>query len=342
MEYYESHLNSWEQKFYSGMTDAFQHRRTAVKAERITSESSFMKCICAVQYDHPELFYVNFRDVEYIPRDDGWELLPKYWYDPQQTAQKRRQLSEIVGKICAEVKKRGLRSIYQKCGYIHAYLVRSCTYDYQAIENSAARRTAYTIEGPLLEKTGVCQGIAFAYRMLCRECGVDMIAVKGVSLHPGTTNYEGHAWNLVRAGECAAQIDVTWDMCLTVKDWPIRYDYFFLPDIEMMRDHQYVGYPICRKLQMSYFERSGQQFSELKEMESYLQKTLASASKARQDVCFLHFKLINRKESEEKIKNCIVDTIGKYLQKSWCYSIYSNTAQSVFAWKIQIGQTDGI
>ena len=337
MEYHGSKLNSIEKEFYLKMLDALRNRLSFVKAKGIANEAQFLKCISAVQYDYPELFYVDFRHFKYVAYSDGWEYRPEYLYDNAESLEREQQLNLSVDKIVREIEKRQLNSVYQKCGYIHSYLVRNCTYDYAALEDLDGRRTAYTVEGPLLEKTGVCQGIAFVYRMICRKCGIEAIAVKGVSLRPGCTTYEGHAWNLIRVGECAAQIDVTWDMCLTSEDRPIRYDYFFLPDIDMMRDHQYVGYPICRRMNMSYFERSKTSFKQLNELDSYIKQVLyKDGDKCKKGTYYFQFKIVNRKETKEDIQNYVKDAIKKNTNKGFSYSITINSAQSVFLYKVEM------
>lgn len=337
MEYYGSRLNSVEQKFYFKVLEGLQRRVLFVKAEGITDKESFLKCISAVQYDFPSLFYVDFSNYTYVTFDDGWEYRPQYIYEKEETLRKKKQINQLIRRIVHELKKRGLSSIYQKCGYIHSYLVRNCKYDYDALDNLDKRKVAYTIEGPLLEKTGVCQGISLAYRLICMNCGIEAIAVKGISLRPGTTAYEGHAWNIIRVGESSAQVDVTWDMCLTSKDWPIRYDYFFLPDIEMMRDHQYVGYPICRKMNTSYFERSQSQFKEIKDIDEFIERVFKdSKSWDNPGTYFFQFKMTNRKETEEEIHNYVRNLIRKATDKGYSYSVSTNNPQSVFAYKIEI------
>ncbi len=337
MEYYGSCLNEIERKFYFKIIDAFQKRSLFVRAEGITDAKSFLKCISAVQYDFPNLFYVDFSHYTYVIFDDGWEYRPKYLYEKEEILKKQKQISELIQRLVLELKKRGLFSVYQKCGYIHSYLVRNCKYDYTALEDSDKRRAAYTIEGPLLEKTGVCQGIALAYRLICMNCGIEAIAVKGVSLRPGTTVYEGHAWNLIRVGESSAQVDATWDMCLTSEEWPIRYDYFFLPDIEMMRDHQYVGYPICRQLNSSYFERSQSQFKEMKELDGFIARVFRNnKSWDKPGNYYFQFKMTNRKETEKEIQNYVSNLIRKCTDKGYSYSVSINSPQSVFSYKIEI------
>ena len=337
MEYYGSCLNPIEREFYLKLIDTIKRRFLFVKADKITDEKSFLKCISAVQYDYPELFYMDYHNCRYVAFQDGWEFRPQYLYNVNETEKKRKEFEQIADRIILEMKKRGLSSIYQKCGYIHSYLVRNCTYDYEALKDEKKRRVAYTMEGPLLEKTGVCQGIALAYRYICVRCGIDAIAVKGVSLRPGTTTYEGHAWNLIRVGDKAAQIDTTWDMCLTSKDWPIRYDYFFLPDIEMMRDHQYVGYPICRKMQMSYYERNQSQFKELKEIDGFIEKIIFSDKKKDEPgEHYFQFKMVNRRETEEEVQNYVRDAIRKFTNRGYSYTVSINGTQSVFSYKVEI------
>lgn len=337
MEYYENSLNEIERKFYHKMANALRKRDLFVKANGIADHESFLKCFSAVKYDFPELFYVDFRNYTYVPYEDGWEYRPDYLYEKDEIIKKQKQIDNLIQKIVLELQKRGFTSVYQKCAYIHSYLVRNCTYDYAALDDKVKRRVAYTVEGPLLEKTGVCQGIAFAYRLICKHCGIEAITVRGVSLRPGTNDYEKHAWNLIRVGEMAAQIDVTWDMCLTSADEPVRYDYFLLPDIEMMRDHQYVGYPICRKLQLSYFEKSQSQFGELKEIDGYLERVLkGNKNWDKPGTYYFQFKMIKRKNSEEEIKDYVCALIRKATNKAYSYTISTNSPQFVFTYKIEI------
>lgn len=123
-----------------------------MKAEGITEVKSFQKCISAVQYDYPSLFYVDFSHYTYVTYDDGWENRPQYLYVIKETLEKQKAINKLIHRILFELKKRKLSSVYQKCGYIQSYLVRNCTYDYAALDYSDKRRSAYTIEGPMLEK----------------------------------------------------------------------------------------------------------------------------------------------------------------------------------------------
>lgn len=336
MEYHGSRLNPTEQKFYLKLKDTYQKRLLFTKADGITDEDSIWRCILAVEYDYPEMFYADFRNWKYRDYEDGWEIILNYRYDEKQYKAVQKEIDAVIDAMMLEMKKRNLTSVYQICGYIHGYIARHCEYEHEAVGDVDNHRSAYNIEGVFLHQKAVCKGIAMAFREFCRRYGIDAIVARGVSLQPGKKDYEKHAWNIIRVGDKSAQVDATWDMNMTLDGWPVRYDYFFQPDIEMMRDHQYVGYPICRKLKASYYEKSGTQFQELKELDTYIQKVVEKNKDADPETpFFLQFKLMNRKESEEEVTKYIIEQIQKDVTRGFWYNCVKNEAQSVFTYKIE-------
>lgn len=350
MSYYEEKLSDQGKKFYKRLVEGMISFEKEIKAHKSVDEKEFFRCVDAVGYEHPELFYVDFYYHTYIPNDSGWVYKPRYLYDRKTVQEKKAQIDEKVEQILQLAAEKKLQSVYQKCGWIHNYLVRNCTYDYDAIKEDedqdkakdkekAVRRIgpAYTIEGVFLRKTAVCLGISLAFEYLCNKMGVDAPVGTGVALRPGCTTYEKHAWNVVRAGGEAAQVDVTWDMNVTLPGLPIRYDYFFLPDLEMMRDHQYVGLPICRQLKASYYEKTNTFFREKAELGAYIKKCLlGTEDRCKSGVYYLQYKLRNWKVPEEETKGFIKDTIRECTAKGYCYKPYVNTTQSVYLIKLEI------
>lgn len=211
--------------------------------------------------------------------------------------------------------------------WFHNYIVRNCEYNCEAINDNVNINSAYSNEGEFLEGKAVCQGIAMAYRCLCNKIGVEAIVARGNSLKPGDKNYERHAWNIVKVGDAAIHVDITWDMCLTKDKEPIRYDYYFLPDIEMMRDHQYVKYPICRNREISMFHYTHTFFNSIEELKDYIDTEEKDINKKE---FFLQFKMKNRKESKNEVRSILSDYIIAKVNKSFTYSYSINEAQSVF------------
>ena len=267
----DSKLNDAQRVFCDKVNEGLKGKSERIKAPVGLNREKFMDSIEAVKYSHPELFYVDFRFIHYTEYSDYFEYNPKYLYSYSEMKSLETAIQREAALI---VKRAGIKtgmSVYEKCARIHNYFVTNCIYDHDAKGKSHSMWRAYTIEGCLLNKKAVCQGIAFAFRYICSMIDVEAIVARGVSLEPGCTTYEGHAWNIILAQNEAAHIDVTWDICLVGKEGKIRYDYFFLPDLEMMRDHQYIGYPICRQLKSTYFERAGTQFTDIEILGDYIE-----------------------------------------------------------------------
>lgn len=332
VEYYFEKLNDAQKKAYKDIYNAFRVKSEMVRVPGTLKKEQFIGCIEAVQYDYPEFFYIDFKTITYRVNPDYYEYTPRYIYCLKEINEKKQRIDERVASIVRMINERP-RNIYQKCGFLHDYMVKNCTYNDDALKESYNGRSAYSIEGFFLENTAVCQGIAFAYRYICRALNIDAVVARGFSLHPGCRDYERHAWNLIRVGEAAAFVDVTWDMCLTSKG-KVRYDYFFLPDIEMMRDHQYVGYPTCRNLQSSYFERAGRQFLNLEMLEKYVIASLSKREEVLQKGLYLQFKMKNRKENIDEVVDFVRETVKKEIKKGFSSTWSVNDIQSVFEFHI--------
>ncbi len=334
--FYANKLSEQQQEFCKEIYAGLKARKTNIKAPDGMEKDPFIECIKTVQYDYPEIFYVNFKYLSYLKYPDYYEYTPKYMYSYEETSKRQTLIKNKVNEILQKLNAANMHSVYQKCGWLHNYIVNHCVYDDEAVKNPDENRTAYNIEGVLLKNTAVCQGIALAYRYLCSFLGIEAIVARGVSLQPGSTTYERHAWNIICAGESAAHIDVTWDMNLSESQKRVRYDYFFLPDIEAMRDHQYVGYPICRQLKSSYFERAGTQFHDSRELAVYVeQKAKDSKADCLQKPLYLCFKMKNKKETREEINTCVIEAVRNVVHTGFSYTYSMNQAQSVFEYLIE-------
>ncbi len=337
MEIY-SKLSDAQKKFCDKVCENLKGKSKWVKAPDELDKQQFMDSIEAVKYNHPELFYVDFRSVHYTEYSEHFEYNPKYLYSFSDMAKLEFEIKKEAENIIRNIGIKNGMSIYEKCGRVHNYIVANCVYDYDAKGNPDSMWTAYTIEGCLLNKKAVCQGIAFAFKYLCSLVGVNTIVARGVSLEPGCVTYERHAWNIVLAKDEAAHIDATWDMCLTGKEGKTRYDYFFLPDLEMMRDHQYVGYPICRQLKSTYFEKTSTQFMDITMLGEYVRDRVRKyeSNSGGERKIYLHFKMKNRKQTKEEVKECVNDSIKKATKKGYSYTVSVNDTQSVFSCCIEL------
>lgn len=323
--YYEQ-LDQNEQRYYNEILKGLRNNWHEITLYGLKDSDVLMKCIEAVKYDFVDLFYVDLTCIRWRSHSDYIEYLPAYIYKDVDRDQKINKIMNITFKIVDSMPQNKKMSIYDKCLWLHNYIVRNCEYNYEAIKDNVDIKSAYSIEGVFLERKAVCQGISMAYRYLCNILGIESIVARGYSLRPGEKNYERHAWNIVKVADAAIHVDITWDMCLTKEDGPIRYDYYFLPDIEMMRDHQYVKYPICKNRGISIFDYTHTVFTSIEELKSYIDKE----KRINRSEFFLHFKIKNRKESKSEVISILSDYIMTKVNKSFSYSYSINEAQSVF------------
>lgn len=152
------------------------------------------------------VFYVSYPDLAAREADQA-----------AMAAEVQRVVSEVVtDSMSAE----------QKATALNDYLTASAEYDYGALEalDVLAPRTyphAWTAEGILLQKKGVCASYAAAFLALADAAGLEAMYVTG------ETAGGGHAWNKVRVGDTWRALDVTWN------DSPAGNDYLLLTDAQM-------------------------------------------------------------------------------------------------------------
>lgn len=336
MKFYKRQLSQKQQLFCDELFNALKLFKERAKAPNGLSFDEVTECVTAVKYDYPELFYVNYSEGLYYTYHDHVEYQPKYHYSKDETQQKIVALDILCKKVISTFKYGSVTGLYKKVLWIHNMFVRNCDYDHEAIKDNS-KYQAYTLEGPLFDHCGVCQGIAMAFKYLCDKCcGTQMIIARGRSLEPGQTQYERHAWNIIVFGENAAHIDVTWDMCITESKRPVRYDYFFLSDLEMMRDHHYINYPMCRTTGYSFFEQTKTQFNNQLELRLCLTHRIQDYFQKKEHgaLCF-SFKIKNRRETKEELNECVKKAIQSTTSRNFQYSWVCNEAQSVFSFWIE-------
>lgn len=110
---------------------------------------------------------------------------------------------------------------------VHDLIIRNVEY---VSTNSVSE---HTIEGVILNKKAVCEGIAKAVKFLLNKKSIECEVVTGYTKQEEGV---GHAWNVVRIDGLWYHLDVTWDLNMS-KNGVIRYDYFNLSESEIMIDH---------------------------------------------------------------------------------------------------------
>jgi len=136
-----------------------------------------------------------------------------YSYDKKEIEAKQKEMKEAGEKILAEVVTDEMSEI-EKENAIYQYMENNTQYDTAALEDAKKNNFKKTEDntyedsfngyGILVNKKGVCQSYAYAYKLLCEMSGVSCRVVTG--------NLSGnlpHAWNAVKLGETWVQTDST-------------------------------------------------------------------------------------------------------------------------------------
>ena len=118
---------------------------------------------------------------------------------------------------------------------IHDHLIKNANY---VEADTPADHTPYNI---LFEGRGVCDGYAYAAKLLLDAAGVENRVVTGKA------GGGDHRWNLVRLGEEWYHLDITWDDPVSTDGKEHHtYDYYLKSDATMQADHEWEGeYPTC-------------------------------------------------------------------------------------------------
>jgi len=326
-KFYYERLDEENQKFYKEIVKGLENGWHRITLYGLTDQEQFVKCIDAVEEDLPYLFFVDHCKTRYYIHSDYIEYVPKYLYEGQALLDKQRELEEIVQRILNSMPMEKLNTVSAKCLWLHNYLVRNCVYDHEAYNDDSITGSPYSIEGVFFKQKAVCQGIALAYRYLCERVNVEAIVASGYSFEPGKKESVLHAWNIVRVGEESIQVDVTWDMCLSPKNRPIRYDYFFLPDVDMIQDHTYVDYPVCRNRNINLFQYTHTSFETVDELKSYVDTLEKEIEK--KDV-YVYFKMKKWEESDRELAKIVARYIMRKWKKNLAYTYSRNETQSIY------------
>lgn len=162
-----------------------------------------------VYYQNPYVLGLSRFSYDY----EKMTLHVDYSYDKDEMKAKQKEMLEESESIISEIIEDGM-SPQEKEKAVYDYLTQQCQYDTDALEDARKNNFKKTEDnqfedsfngyGILVNKKGVCQSYAYAYKLLCE--------LSGVSCKVMTGNLDGnlpHAWNAVKIGEEWFQTDAT-------------------------------------------------------------------------------------------------------------------------------------
>ena len=334
MNYYYSLLSATEKRAYQEIVQAIACRQRTVRLKRTINENNLSSVLQAVNYDHPEFYYVDFHCNPY--QIHGFELVLElqYLYAERVLADVQADIECKIQTALKEIVGNGTFSPYQHIRRIHNYIVKHVKYDYEALQTPNMHPDAYNIAGVFVDRLAVCEGIAKAFHLLCSRLNIDSLIIFGKSSSTLVGIDLPHAWNICCLDSKYVHIDATWDIAASSVSRYTRYDYFCISDDEILRDHRPEGhYPICDiNGKLSYFHQTHRLFTSPREVKEHISKELSSFS----DV--LYFKLSAPSERMMQLHDRINSLIEKILSntQSGAFSceMAHNLEQGVFFYRI--------
>lgn len=199
----------------------------------------------AVNLDYSDLFYIEFSkmwlNIEKVSNFFSTKYTlyinagnyANYYADGFNSRQDVENAINQVQIIKNQIKEVSTGTNYFKAKKAHDWLVDNMEYD-------LATRHKSSIYGALVEKRGVCESYARAYKYILDDMGIENILVTGTATNSSGAT-EDHMWNYVKLdGEWYA-VDVTWDDPVIVGGGKItdsiKYRYFLVGSKEFYANH---------------------------------------------------------------------------------------------------------
>lgn len=256
-KFYRSRLSEEHMLIYDIILDGLKSVEVDIALRPCDNTNELKEIILAVNFDNPELFYVNFTahwSVKCVAMQ--WWLTPIYYWDKTMILKIKAPIYNEVKSIIKHIGIYG--NEYEREKRVHDYLTRRVTYDKEAAEKHNDTKRSNTIYGIFTEHKGVCEGIAKATQMLLSALNIYCILVAGQSRLADVQEQGNHAWNLVKINGEYSYLDMTWDLCLS-NNGLIRYDYFNINERLLLVDHILgrTDYPYCASLDNDYYYKTG-------------------------------------------------------------------------------------
>lgn len=280
--FYRNQLPPGEQDAYDRLLAGLRAHQAEVELGSLPGENA-AKVLDAVLCDNPGLVACDISGATFAFRGARASCRPRWMYGEDEAKRLRADLQRAMEEILSGIPPGA--SDYQKELCLHDYFVGHMQYRAGSPEDPASLHEAHTAIGPLLRRTGVCDGFSRAMTLLLRKAGLPAIYLRGRSAFEQAAG-EGHSWNCVWIEGKPYHLDVTWDTTLTQPGGPVRYDYLNLDDGAIALDHYDFSGPACTDRAGSYFMRRRQ----IAAGKPSLTALLEAAVKARAD--FLTFKIL--------------------------------------------------
>lgn len=242
LRYYYSKLEPEQKRACDVIISSLQKYNNTIRISGLRiSPNDIFNLMSAIDKDYPELFYIDIKQhpIEILSRWNTIEVKVKFIYDTATIRDYYNKFSEIRNSLIKHIENK--KDTKSKLDCVYSSIAKSVIYNHGRITPMD-----YTISGPLLKHTGICEGYAKLFKYFCDAVGIQCLIVSGKGTDKIRNITENHAWNMISIdGVHFHHIDVTWDSIR--KQNNVVNEYYLRGDIYMMRDHHWSSliYPRC-------------------------------------------------------------------------------------------------
>lgn len=220
--YHRDGLTNYEQMIYDELCRGIRLRLGEI---RVHYSKSLHKVIVAVNYDHPEFFYVNWmEEISYTIVSSFAYVRLNYVYSEQEATDINIKMVSIAKSIKGD-------SEYLRALNVHDWLVKNIKYDHSGLKEAILSPEMFNVVGAVNSKKAVCEGISKLTSYIMRAKGIGATMISGFS-RDGTP----HAWNLLEVDSKRLYADVTYDIGLSANG-TLQRRYFLISRSELLKDH---------------------------------------------------------------------------------------------------------
>ena len=316
--YWYSILDAGKKKIYIDLLNGFFQYKSSFPVWAESAEE-LQKVFHALSFDVPEAFFVKSLYMTQVSSQNTITVTPTYSIDYDTC---RNLLNQMRIRTNSFLQRIRTDSDIVKIRKMHDEMIRLVSYE------DLPHICCHEAPGPILYGTGVCEGIAKAFKYLADRVGLRSVFVPGEAEDGRKGDARGgHAWNIVYIGEIPYHLDVTFDLSLS-DDGLIRYDYYLLSDQQISLDHVFHETPACPDSNEFYEEVSGR-----KSLKSLITRRLHPGTPVVFKVCGID-------TITDPIKDIIMDAIDDVVEEcftgSYTLSMSCNAKRKIFKTEISV------
>ena len=209
--------------------------------------NSFQLAINALNFDNPNLFYLDISKIYLLTRittklwittyevEIGASDGKSYLNEDFPTEESVNQAQMYVESEKNRIKNFMNGDTQSQIRTAHDYLIQNLEYD-----STVSKNNIYNIYGALVSRSTVCEGYARAFKSIMDDINIPCIIACGTGIN-SVGEIETHAWNYVQVDGNWYAIDVTWDDPIIIGNGyvsnSVNYKYYLKGSNEFFTNH---------------------------------------------------------------------------------------------------------